>query len=89
MAARYVSTSVKRTEDPPLLMGRAHFMGDLKLPGLLAVKFLRSPHAHARILSIDVSAARALRASCRARARSVTGARAARHRCPARAGGAA
>ncbi len=60
MAARYVSTSVKRKEDPPLLMGRAHFIGDLRVPGLLAVKFLRSPHAHARLVAIDVRAALAL-----------------------------
>jgi carbon-monoxide dehydrogenase large subunit len=58
--ARYVSRSVKRQEDPPLLMGRAHFIGDLKLPGLLAVKFLRSPHAHARLVGIDTRRARAL-----------------------------
>ena len=57
MAGRYVSRSVKRTEDPPLLTGRAHFIGDLRLPGLLAVKFLRSPHAHARLLEVDVGAA--------------------------------
>ncbi len=61
MAARYVSQSIKRTEDPPLLMGRAHFMGDLRLPGLRAVAFLRSPHAHARLVSIDVRAASARR----------------------------
>jgi aerobic carbon-monoxide dehydrogenase large subunit len=60
MAARYVSQSVKRKEDPPLLMGRAHFMGDLRLPGLLAVKFLRSLHAHARLVAIDVTRALAL-----------------------------
>ena len=60
MAARYVSQSVKRREDPPLLMGRAHFMGDLRLPGLLAVKFLRSLHAHARLVAIDVRRALAL-----------------------------
>src|SRR5687768_12131479 len=60
MAARYVSQPVKRREDPPLLMGRAHFMGDLRLPGLLAVKFLRSLHAHARITAIDVRRALAL-----------------------------
>jgi carbon-monoxide dehydrogenase large subunit len=58
--ARYVSQSVKRTEDPPLLMGRAHFIGDLRLPGLLAVKFLRSPHAHARVVHVDVRAAAAM-----------------------------
>lgn len=60
MATRYVSRSVKRTEDPPLLMGRAHFIGDIALPGLRAVAFLRSPHAHARIVAIDVSAALAM-----------------------------
>jgi len=57
MAAFYVSQGVKRREDPPLLMGRAHFIGDLRLPGLLAVKFLRSEHAHARIVEIDARAA--------------------------------
>ena len=57
---RYVSRSVKRTEDPPLLMGRAHFIGDLRLPGLLAVKFLRSPHAHARVVHVDARAALAM-----------------------------
>ena len=57
MAALYVSQGVKRREDPPLLMGRAHFIGDLRLPGLLAVKFLRSEHAHARIVEIDARAA--------------------------------
>jgi carbon-monoxide dehydrogenase large subunit len=60
MAGRYVSQSIKRQEDPPLLMGRAHFMGDLRLPGLLAVKFLRSPHAHARLVGVDVRRARVL-----------------------------
>src|ERR1700758_1554032 len=60
MATGYVSTSVKRREDPALLMGRARFMGDLALPGLLAVAFLRSPHAHARIVEVDVRDARAL-----------------------------
>lgn len=60
MAARYVSQSVKRREDPALLMGRTRFMGDLVQPGLLAVAFLRSPHAHARIVEIDTREARAL-----------------------------
>ena len=60
MPARYVSQSVKRQEDPPLLMGRAHFIGDLRVSGLLAVKFLRSPHAHARLVAIDVRGALAL-----------------------------
>jgi carbon-monoxide dehydrogenase large subunit len=38
-------------------MGRARFMGDLRRPGLLAVAFLRSPHAHARIVGVDARAA--------------------------------
>jgi carbon-monoxide dehydrogenase large subunit len=41
-------------------MGRARFMGDLRLPGLLSVAFLRSPHAHARIVEIDARGALAL-----------------------------
>ena len=60
MAARYVSQSIRRTEDPPLLMGRAHFIGDIRLSGVRAVVFLRSPHAHARIAAIDVRAALAM-----------------------------
>jgi len=60
MAGPYVSRSIERTEDPPLLMGRAHFMADLRMAGVLAVKFLRSPHAHARLVDVDVSAALAM-----------------------------
>lgn len=41
--------------------GRAIYGADVKLPGMLHGKVLRSPHAHARIVSIDVSAAQALR----------------------------
>jgi carbon-monoxide dehydrogenase large subunit len=59
-AASYVSARVKRQEDPELLRGEAHFIGDLRLPGLLAVKFVRSPHAHARLLGIDAREALAL-----------------------------
>ena len=40
--------------------GRAVYGADVKLPGMLHGKILRSPHAHARIVSIDVSAAQAL-----------------------------
>lgn len=42
------------------VLGRAIYAGDLKLPGMLHAKILRSPYAHARIVSIDVSAAAAL-----------------------------
>jgi putative selenate reductase molybdopterin-binding subunit len=40
--------------------GRARYTGDVKLPGMLYARVLRSPHAHARIRRIDVSKARAL-----------------------------
>jgi carbon-monoxide dehydrogenase large subunit len=60
MAPQYVGTGVRRREDPALLRGRTRFMGDLAMPGLLAVAFLRSPHAHARIVDVDVRAARGL-----------------------------
>lgn len=60
MAPRVVGQSVKRREDPSLLMGRARFIGDLRLPGLLAVKFVRAEHAHARIIAVDTRAALAM-----------------------------
>lgn len=41
--------------------GRAIYGADVKLPGMLAGKVLRSPHAHARIVAIDASAAQTLR----------------------------
>ncbi|MGX9963972.1 molybdopterin cofactor-binding domain-containing protein [Roseomonas sp. F4] len=48
-----------RNEDPRLLRGEALFVDDVELPGLLHVAFFRSPHAHARLISIDVEAAKA------------------------------
>jgi CO/xanthine dehydrogenase Mo-binding subunit len=50
--------SVKRNEDPRLLTGRALFVDDVEPPGTLHVAFLRSPYAHARLRSVDVSRAR-------------------------------
>lgn len=55
---RYFGQPIKRNEDPRLLTGRALFVDDVQLPGMLHVAFLRSDLAHARIESIDVSAAR-------------------------------
>ncbi|MFM8866967.1 MAG: xanthine dehydrogenase family protein molybdopterin-binding subunit [Ilumatobacteraceae bacterium] len=48
-----------RREDPALLTGEAKFTNDLNIPGALHLAVLRSPHAHARITSIDTSAAKA------------------------------
>jgi len=50
----------RRLEDPPLLTGKGRYVDDIRLPDLLHVSFLRSPHAHALITKIDVAAARAL-----------------------------
>lgn len=57
---KYLGQSVPRVEDPLLLTGRAPHIDDLQFPGMLHAAFLRSPYAHARIVSIDVSAAREL-----------------------------
>jgi CO/xanthine dehydrogenase Mo-binding subunit len=56
-APRWVSRSVNRIEDPELLTGRTEFIDNVVLPGMLHCAILRSPLAHARIASIDVSAA--------------------------------
>ena len=60
MADKFVGKSLKRTEDPRLIQGLAHYVDDIKLPDTLHVAFLRSIHAHARIKSIDTSAAQKL-----------------------------
>ena len=51
---------MRRTEDPPLLMGRGKYAADFRLPGLLQAAVLRSPHAHARLGAIRAKAALAL-----------------------------
>ena len=52
--------SFLRLEDEALLTGQAQFLDDVPMDGVLHACFVRSPHAHARIRSIDLSAARAL-----------------------------
>src|SRR5690348_17858396 len=54
---RWRGKPLKRREDPRLLAGRGRFTADVALPGMLAMHVVRSPHAHARIRSIDASAA--------------------------------
>ncbi|HEY6006671.1 MAG TPA: xanthine dehydrogenase family protein molybdopterin-binding subunit [Anaeromyxobacter sp.] len=51
--------SVRRVEDPALLTGKGRFVDDEPAPGLAHLLFVRSPHAHARIRSIDTGAAKA------------------------------
>ncbi len=57
MPAKYVGQRIKRTEDPRLIKGLAHYVDDIKLPDTLYVAFVRSVYAHARINQIDTSQA--------------------------------
>jgi len=58
--ARVVGTPLPRREDPALLTGEGKYTDDLVVPGVLHLAIVRSPYAHARITSVDTSAARAL-----------------------------
>ena len=49
--------AVRRVEDESLLTGAGQFVDDYNLPGQAHVMFLRSPHAHARVLGVDTKAA--------------------------------
>lgn len=60
MGVRLTGAEVQRGEDQALLTGRGQYVDDLKLLGMLHGAYLRSPHAHAVIKSIDTSAAEAL-----------------------------
>src|SRR4030081_3845535 len=49
--------SVRRKEDPRFIRGQGNYIDDVKLPGMLYMDIVRSPHAHATITSIDSSEA--------------------------------
>jgi carbon-monoxide dehydrogenase large subunit len=57
---KLVGQRVKRREDPRLIQGRATYVDDVKIAGMLHVAFKRSDVAHGRIRSIDTSAAQAM-----------------------------
>src|SRR5215813_1038610 len=59
MTTRYLGAPIARNEDRRLLTGRALFVNDVERPGMLQVAFLRSPHAHARLGTVDLSPVRA------------------------------
>ena len=59
-ASGLVGASPRRKEDHRLLVGAGHFVEDLRRDGMLHLAVVRSPHAHARVLSITTSAARRL-----------------------------
>ena len=58
--ARVVGQDVARLEDKKLIRGGGRFVDDIDLPGMLHAAFVRSPHAHAMVTSIDPSAAAAM-----------------------------
>ena len=55
-----IGASIRRVEDPVLVTGKGCFADDIQLPGMLYMALLRSPHPHAKITSIDTTAARAM-----------------------------
>lgn len=57
---RFIGANVRRIDAPSKVSGALKYAGDMVLPGMLHVQVLRSPHAHARIVSIDTSEAEAL-----------------------------
>ena len=60
MSTRIFGSGIKRREDPRLITGEARYTDDIKLPGVLHMAVVRSPYAHANIVSIDSSAAEAM-----------------------------
>ena len=56
----YIGRSMRRVEDPRLIKGIGTYTDDVRLPGLITAMFVRSPHAHARVVKIDTSAAKAI-----------------------------
>ena len=57
---RGLGHSVKRKEDERFIRGKGNYIDDVTLPGMLHLELLRSPFAHARIVSVDTSRAEAL-----------------------------
>jgi len=60
MQSTIIGAPVPQIEGPAKVTGRTRYAADVDLPGMLWGKILRSPHPHARILSIDASAARSV-----------------------------
>jgi carbon-monoxide dehydrogenase large subunit len=59
-AFRYLNKAVPRTEDYRLLTGYGRYLDDIEIAGALHVCFVRSPHAHARLVSVDTADAVAM-----------------------------
>jgi aldehyde oxidoreductase len=59
-AGAYIGSNVRRTDAPSKVTGKLRYAGDMVMPHMLHVQVLRSPRAHARIVSIDTSKAEAM-----------------------------
>ncbi|MCU0887557.1 MAG: molybdopterin-dependent oxidoreductase, partial [Rubritepida sp.] len=59
-SSRLFGRPLRRVEDARFLTGAGRYVADLAMPGALHAAFLRSPHAHARLLALDVASARAM-----------------------------
>jgi aerobic carbon-monoxide dehydrogenase large subunit len=57
---KWVGQALRRKEDPRMITGRGRYVDDMVVPGMLYMAVVRSPEAHAKISSIDTSAAEAL-----------------------------
>ena len=55
---RWVGQAMRRKEDPRMITGRGLYVDDIVLPGMLHMAIVRSPEAHARIVSIDTEGAK-------------------------------
>jgi len=58
MTNKFIGKPLKRKEDPRLIQGISHYVDDLQLAGMHYAAFARSPYAHAKIRSVDLSKAR-------------------------------
>jgi len=65
VAPQGIGKPVRRREDARLLTGGGHFADDMNLPGQAYAYMIRSPHAHARIASIDIGPAKGMPGSSR------------------------
>jgi aerobic carbon-monoxide dehydrogenase large subunit len=60
MSTKYIGQSIKRVEDKRFVTGNGKYTDDIKLPHMTYAHILRSPYAHAKIVSIDLAAAKAM-----------------------------
>ena len=57
MSVTGIGAAVRRKEDRRFITGKGHYTDDINRPGQVFAYFIRSPHAHAKIRTIDASAA--------------------------------